>query len=258
MLYDVLRKYRSYLEEKYSKETARTYYIRLCNLFEGQDIFGNGSNLNIEKVLNNLANIEHKNHFSQCKNALLHYCEFMNISLPVDVLNDIKELENKTRKKYRKQKPVDFNLLDKKIKHIQNRKLKLSFQAMLATGLRVAEVAGVKPSDCVISDNEIIFSIIAKGGDSESVTIQKSEYPKLYQNMKELIEKTLSNKKVFYSAVYLQSQAKELDFSCHDLRRCFAKIEYKKRKSKEEVMKKLRHSSLKNTNIYLKSKIKIE
>ena len=95
MLYDVLRKYRSYLEEKYSKETARTYYIRLCNLFEGQDIFGNGSNLNIEKVLNNLANIEHKNHFSQCKNALLHYCEFMNISLPVDVLNDIKELENK-------------------------------------------------------------------------------------------------------------------------------------------------------------------
>lgn len=257
MLYDVLKSYREYLETKYSCETARTYSIRLCTLFEGQSLLDMENSLDIDKILNNLAGIKHKNNFSQAKNAFLHFCEFQNITLSSDVLDNIKTLENNTRKKYRKLEEKDFSLIDSKIKHIKNRKLKLSYQTILATGLRVSELAGITPNDCLISDNEITFNVVAKGGQRQMVTVSNIEYPKLYQRIKEQIGKTAPDKKLFYSAIYLQKKAKELGFQCHDLRRAYAKLEYKKSKSKTEVMKKLRHTSIKNTNIYIKSKIKV-
>jgi len=83
------------------------------------------------------------------------------------------------------------------------------------------------------------------------------EYPVVYQRVREQIENTPPDNKLFYSAIYLQNKAKKLGFKCHDLRRACAKLEYRKSKSKDEVMKKLRHSTPKTTDIYLKSRITI-
>ena len=175
-------------------------------------------------------------------------------------LTEIKNLEAKTRKKYRKFKELDFNEVNKKIKAIKNQRLKLCYQTILATGLRVAELSQITTQDCKFLDDEVHFFFIGKGGMLQMVKLLKNEYPKLYENLKEthatLCEKPKVKPKMFYSAVYLQNKARKLGFTCHDLRRAFAKLEYKKSKSKKEVMQKLRHTSMKNTMIYIRRKIK--
>jgi len=257
MIYDLLLEYRDYLMKSYSSATAETYYKRLCRLFEGQHAADTVKRLDVDLVLEKLANIRHKNYFSQAKNAFRHFCEFKDIKLSAGALENIQALGEKTKKKYRKLKAVDYNQVDSKIKHIRNNKLKLGFQAIVATGLRVSELAQLAPDDCTITADAITFKFTGKGRQDGVVVIQESECPKLYNRLKDLIESTPVDKKVFYSAGYLQSKAKELGFACHDLRRAFAKLEYQKCRSKTAVMRKMRHSSVKNTNIYLKSKVNI-
>jgi len=211
----------------------------------------------VQLVLDRLAGIKHKNYFSQGKNAFLHFCELHNIKLSSDTLESIRGLEKKTKKKYRRLRAIDFKQVDNRIKHIRNKKLKLSYQAIMATGLRVSELAQLGPNDCAIAADSITFNFIGKGRRNESATIQATEHPKLYKSLLELVRDMPANKKVFYSAPYLQAKARPLGFSCHDLRRVFAKLEYRKCGSKTEVMSKLRHSNVKTTNIYLRSRVKI-
>jgi integrase len=217
--------------------------------------------MDMEKIITNFSEIKHNNHFSKAKNAFLIFCDFADYSLSDYYLEQIKSLEGQTRKKYRKLKTLDFAEIDKKIKGIKNHKLKMCYQTILATGLRVAELSQIRVQDCAFYDDELFFSFIGKGAKPETVKIIKNEYPKLYGNLKES-HATLSVKnkpmlKMFYSAVYLQAHAKKLGFACHDLRRVYAKLEYKKTKSINDVMQKLRHTSAKNTKIYLRSKIKV-
>jgi len=255
--YDVLKAYRKYLEEKLSRETARTYYIRLDNLLDDQSINEDTIKLDFEKIIIKLEAVKYKNHFSQYKNALYHFCEFCGIAIADEHLDYIEYLKHGKRKKYRKLEAIDYTQIEKRIKHLRNKKLKLSYQALALTGLRVFELAQIKRNDCVINGDKIFFRFVGKGGKPEEVILHEKDNPIVYQNIKELIENTDQEKCVFYSAIYLQTKAKELGFKCHDLRRVFAKKEYKKSKSKSEVMAKLRHSNIKNTNLYLKSKIKL-
>ena len=257
MIYTLLNSYREYLENKYTPSTAETYYKRISSLFKGQSLSDTVSRLDFNKILEHLGKVKYKNHFSQSKNALLHFCKFQDIQMPFDVIEKIKELETGTKKKYRKLQAINYPAIDKKIKHIKNRKLKISYQTMIATGLRVSELASITSDDCIIGDDEITFKFRSKGGAYELVTIVKSEYSKLYADIQELIMNTKVNKKLFYSAIYLQMKAKELNFKCHDLRRIYAHIEYRKTKSKDIVMKKLRHTNMKNTSRYLRSKVKL-
>jgi len=263
MKYGLLTAYRNYLLGIYRPETAQTYYKKLCTLFDGQNLLYTASNLDIDKILDNLSTIKHKNRFSQSKNAFLHFCKFQNIALPYDKLETIKQLEKGTKKKHRKLKVVEFATIDKTIKHLRNKKLKLSYQTLIATGLRVSELASITLEDCTITEDEIKFTFVGKGGAYEVVELQKITYYKLYQDLKEHIKSAANGKnvlktsKVFYSANYLQRRSKELGFGCHDLRRAFAKLEYKKCRSQKQVMEKLRHASVKTTKIYLRSKVKL-
>lgn len=258
MLYNMLADYRSWLETKYTPATAKAYYVRICSLLKGQPVNDTGKRLNVDKVLDRFAELEHKNEFSQAKNSFLHFCEFENLSLSNEVIERIQELETHTRKKYRKLKAIDYITIDNKIKRLKNEKLKLSFQMLTATGLRVSELAQITTAHCVIKNESLSFRFIAKGGNLNTVTLSKSDHPELYERLKELITHTNPERKIFYSSSYLQKQAKRLGFTCHDLRRAFAKLEYKKSRSKAEVKKKLRHSTVKTTNIYLNSKVSIE
>ncbi|MCL2049332.1 MAG: site-specific integrase [Defluviitaleaceae bacterium] len=247
-------------------ETADKYRVRLASLLADQPVTNTVSRLEVGNVLDKLGEIKYKNYFSQSKNAFLHFCEWQGIKLSTDTLACISELERATKKKYKKLKPVAFADINKKIKSLRNMKLKLSFQAIIATGLRVSELAGLSARDCTVSDNSIKFSFTGKGGKVGTATITASDYPKLYERLKEHIEVVRLkeqlgvvplDKKLFYSAGYLQSKATALGFTCHDLRRAFAKIEYKKCKNKAEVSEKLRHTNKRTTNIYLRSKVKI-
>lgn len=258
-MYDVLGAYRDYLIKscRLRPETARTYTNRLENLFEGQDLFHTVEKLDLLKILDKLSSINYKNHYSQSKNALFYFLQYQNINLNDELLEKINNLERNTHKKYRKQKIIVYQEVQKRINHLRNPKLKLCYQTLLETGLRVSELSQIIPRDCKILKEEIHFHFIGKGGNTEQVMLRKQDNSKLYDELKGQIEKTAPDKKVFYSAIYLQKNAIMIGCRCHDLRRICAKLEYKKTKSKESVMKKLRHTNMKTTDIYLKSKIKI-
>ena len=74
MLYNLLADYRAWLETKYTHATANAYYSRMCTLLEGQPVNDTVKRLNTDKMLERLAELTHKNEFSQAKSALLHFC----------------------------------------------------------------------------------------------------------------------------------------------------------------------------------------
>ena len=257
MLHNLLRDYRDWLLQSYSRETADKYRHNLAVLLAGQSVSDPINNLDVGLVLGKLSDVKYKNYFSQSKNAFLHFCEFAGINLSADTLAQIEELQDKSKKKHRKLKPVEYNQIEDKIKQLRNMKLKLSYQTIIVTGLRISELSDLSPKDCSITADTITFSFIGKGSKTGTVEISKTDCPLLFERVTALITSTPANKKVFYSAVYLQKQATELGFACHDLRRVFAKLEYKKCKNKTEISEKLRHSNIRTTNIYLKSKVQL-
>ncbi len=187
MIYDLLKDYRNYLLETCQQAMAETYYKRLCVLFEGQNLVDTVGKFDVGKVLGKLGEIKHKNPFSQSKNAFLYFCKFQNIKLSVAALDKIKELEAKTIKKRRKMDTVDIKQVLRTIKHIKNEKLKVCYEVILATGLRVSELAYITAENSTVSDEHITFSFIGKGGKMETVEITAAEYPTLYQRLKETI-----------------------------------------------------------------------
>lgn len=256
MKYEVLANYRSYLLTTVglSQETTRTYYNKIDKLIDTQNI----DNLNISLIINNLSKIKYKNHFSQSKSALLYFLKFLHITLSNENRERIEMLEKNLHKKYRKLKEVDFKKIENKIKHIRNKKLKLSYQVMFEMALRVSELARISMRDCIVDKSTITMYFAAYRGNKEQVVLKREENEKLFHDLQELIKKTNDNNKVFYSANYLQQKAKTLGFACSDLRKACAKIEYKKTKSKQEVKKKLRHKNIKATNSCLRNKVKID
>lgn len=255
MKYNMLRGYDKYLMERYSKDTARTYRTRLNFLLEEQFLIDTYTDIDFEKVIKQFEKVKYKNYFSQCKNAFFHFTEFQGKTFNSEEMRKIKELEQKTHKKYRKRKEINYQEILKSINNQKNQKLKLSFLTMLNTGLRVSELAQITPQLCQLND-KIIFNFIGKGGKKETVTLLKSDNKELFEKLVNYIEKVDVNKKLFYSAIYLQENAKNLGFKCHDLRRIYAQLKYKETRDKNEVRKKLRHVNIKTTNIYLKCKIK--
>lgn len=255
--YDVLTAYRSFLNERLRPATARTYSERLNTLFDDQSILNTIENLNIDKMIDDLTSVKYKNEYSQYKNALLYFLEFQNISLNKEQNAKIKALEKETRKKYKKLETVHFQRIDRTIKHLKNKKLRLCYQTLVATGLRVFELAQITKDNCKLSDDKLILEFNGKGGNHEQVILEKVDNEKLYNELKEMIITIQDNKKVFYSSNYLQQKAKQYNFTCHDLRRAYSKLEYKKTKSKKQVKEKMRHTNDETTEIYLKSKVKI-
>lgn len=260
MMDEVLQMYRAKLSasERLRPQTVRMYSERLKTLLEGQSLFSTVENLDVPKILHQFSKIKYKNEFSQYKNALFYFLKFQNITLTTSQLEQIKTLEAKTKKKYRKLESAELRKIDNTIKRLKNTKLKYCYQILLYTGLRVSELAQIKKEDCTISTNQIIFSFIGKGGKQEQATLKREDNEKLFQNLCDMLENTNANCKLFYSSNYLQQKATQYGFKCHDLRRAYAKIEYEKSRSKEQVKEKLRHKNVKTTEKYLKSKVNIK
>lgn len=255
---DVLEEYRFFLEKRRRPATARVYTERLNTLLKGQSIINTMENLDIDKMISNMDKAKNKNEFSQYKNALLYFLDFENIVLSKQQLEIINDFEKSKKKKYRKQQMSDFQKVDKTIKHLKNKKLKLSYQTILETGTRVSELSQITKNNCTFSADTLTMRFIGKGGRQEQVILSKEDNKKLFSDLTEMIQNTRDTKKVFYSANYLQQKAKKYKFTCHDLRRAYAKLEYQKTKSKEDVREKLRHTNIKTTERYLKSQVNIK
>lgn len=255
MKYNELNRYEIYLLENFTPATASTYKKAVDFLLQDQYLLDCRA-LDIAKVIEKLKVIKYKNQYSKYKNAFIKFCEFQRIILDSHILREFELLSNEKKKNRRNLKQVELKDIVNHIKVIKDKKLKLSFETMLHTGLRVSEISQIKKNDCVIFDNTIEFSIIAKGGTFEKVFFPCVQNQRLFNDLKGLIENT-NSEKVFYSPNYLQTKAIEKGFHCHDLRRAFAKLDYKKNKDLEHTMNALRHKNIKNTKIYVNSKIKI-
>ena len=260
MMDEVLQMYRSGLAAggRFSPQTVQVYTERLSSLLDGQSIIKTLENLDIDKMISNLQNVKYKNEFSQYKNALYYFVNFQKITLTKEQQKRIDDLENNTKKKYRKMDSANLKKIENTIKHLKNKKLKYSYQTLLHTGLRVSELAQIAPKDCTLTEQEFTFCFTGKGGKQEQTTFKRVDNEKLFENLKEMIKKTSPDRKLFYSANYLQLKAKNYGFQCHDLRRAYAKVEYKKTRSKEQVKEKLRHTNIKTTERYLKSQVNID
>ena len=259
MKYNVLEEYKDFLKEKDLRpNTIKTYYNRMDGLLDNQYLITTGNDVDLIRIFSNLSNIDYKNHFSQSKNALTYFLECYQMELTKEQEEMIRELEKSTKKKYRKLKTVEYKKMKAVIGRLKNKKLKRSYQVLMKTGLRVSEVSQIKANDCTIFNGTVQFSFVGKGGAREEAYICKVDSPRLYEDLKYTVENSSSNEKLFYSANYLQKKAKEYGFTCHDLRRAFAKAEYTRTKSKEQVKERLRHSKMKTTNLYLNSKVKMD
>lgn len=234
----------------------------MAKLLEGHYLTNDCSKIGISSLISKLSHIHYKNQFSQSKNALLYFCKCYHIDITNKQLKDIERLQKQTRKKYRRLNKTEYPKIKRTINHLKNKKLKVSYLTMIETGLRVSELSQIKIEDCHIYDEKICFSFIGKGGKKAFSTISKKDNTPLYVCLKDTIlyycDKGLDSKKLFYSSQYLQQKAKLYGFSCLELRRISAKLEYKKSKSKNQVKEKLRHANIKTTNIYLDSSVKME
>ena len=253
MKYNTLRDYETFLKGSLADSTAVSYRKCVDTLLQDQYLLDCKS-LNPDLILPKFETMKHKNQYSKYKNAFLKFCEFQGIQLDNDFLLKLNLMKLDKKKKRRNLKEVDLKDINNHIRVIRDRKLKVSYQTLLATGLRVSELSQIQKEDCLIDSNKIELSFIGKGGNPESVSILKSENKSLYQNLSTLIYE--SNEKPFYSANYLQTNTK--GFGCHDLRRAFAKLDYQKNKDLKQTAEKMRHKNKKNTKIYTNSKVKIK
>lgn len=253
--YNELNRYEKFLLKNYTPATAATYKKAVDFLLHDQ-YFLDCRTLDTDKVIQKLIAIKYKNQYSKYKNAFLKFCDFQGIEIQKNVLLELELIKTDKIKKRRKLKQIALKDIQNHIKVIQDKKLKLSFEMMLNTGLRVSELTQIKKEDCLVSKNSIEFSFIAKGGNIEKITFPFSQNERLFNNLTSLIENTHTGK-IFYSTNYIQTKANEKGFHCHDLRRAFAKLDYKKNKNLEHTRVALRHTNVKNTKIYVNSKIKI-
>ena len=227
MKYSVLDDFKVFLHSKYrSRATAKQYYFWAVRLLAGQ-------------FFSDLA-------------AFLNFAEFANINAVIPALSKPKKRRNR---KLKSRKLADIN---SKINVISDKRLSLSYKIMLATGLRVGELASIKKDDIKpLQSGGFSLAFIPKRGGRGQITIPaRQRY--ICNAMNEIIKPGNCGYKVFYSAGYLQSNAKKRGFACHDLRRAFAKMIYRANGKKlAYTCEKMRHASPRTTKIYLKSKIEV-
>ena len=255
MKYNELNRFEDFLIGEYTATTAATYKKAMDFLLQDQYLF-DCHNLDVEKVIHKLKTIKYKNQYSKYKNAFLKFCLFLDIKLDEKTRNELDLLNAEKIKKRRKLIPVELDNILNRLKIMKDKKLRYSFETMLNTGLRVSELSQIKKEDCIIEKNTIVFNFTGKGGKKEKVIFYSNQDQRLFIALKTLIENTKGNK-VFYSVNYLQKKANENGFCCHDLRRAYAKINYKKHHDINQTKTALRHKDIKNTRIYVNSKVKI-
>lgn len=261
MKYDVLEKLRKTLYERYSDNTAKTYYSAAVKLFNDMQ-FNDIADVPEEKLEAALKQkFRTKNDFSAAKQAVKNlkkiYPEF---HCPKDVFFKSTSMKKRNFGKKGK-KVIEYDSMKRKINQISNEKLKLAYRLGLVSGLRISELAQLEKADIEISNNKIFLNVRhGKGGSNGIVECQSDSY--LLKKLPVFL-KNFNNDtgKIFYSEVYMREKANRLGFECHDMRRAYAitlreklKKEMPVEQANEIVQKSLRHKRFSTTKRYLFNK----
>lgn len=253
MKYAVLDNFKAFLRGRYaSRATVKQYAAWASRLLEGQ-FFNDLAGVNMETMAAELERqTKNRNEYSQAKNALLNFAEFAHREARIPALKKPK------KRKYRKLKTKKLEDIKNKIHVIPDKKLTLCYKMMLATGLRVGELAGIEKRGIqALESGGFSLIFVPKGGGTNTITIPPQE-KYICKALAGILQPQNSADKAFYSVGYLQENAKQRGFACHDLRRAFAKTTYRDSGGKlAYTAEKMRHTSPRTTKIYLESKVEI-
>ncbi|MCL1995522.1 MAG: tyrosine-type recombinase/integrase [Defluviitaleaceae bacterium] len=261
MKYNILNDFRRYLNNKYNKNTADTYYFAVDKILKNHQ-FGDLSEVNfgslgIDKIKGN------KNEFSAIKNGLKNLNKFSSdFKIPKD--DFFKEISKKKRNFIKsKGKEINLDKTRRKINATKNDKYKLAFRLAMVSGLRVSELSQLSKKDLKIdSDANKIDVFIERGKGGKKGNVLSMEDPYLCQKLSGYIEKLNNGDKIFPAKQSLKNKAKSLGIEMHDLRRIFA-ITYRKNlmnegvgilQANEATQNALRHTRFSTTKRYLFNK----
>lgn len=177
MKYDILSAFREYLYSSLSnRKTADRYYFAVDKLLSDYQ-FDDLAELSSGDIKAKLEKCSGKANFSAAKNGLLHLKRF-DSRLPLPD-KDFFTTQSRSRKSHSK-KPAKTLYLDttsRKINAIRDKKLKLAYRLMLASGLRVNEAAQLTREDFLIDgDNLSVRVLHGKGGSNGTVKCMKDAY----------------------------------------------------------------------------------
>lgn len=260
MKYRILEAFQEYLMGTMNKNTARKYYTSVKSIFRDAD-FKSLDEVDPAFIQRQMEGIVGKNEFSAAKMGLLKLKEFEPaLALPKKQFFSDQEKLKKNYVKSRGQKIYKDTIL-RKINKVRDLELRLAYRLGIVSGLRVSELAALKPKDIHLSGEQIqIYVENGKGGKSGEVTCLQDLYVK--EKLEQLVNGKMPDTTLFPTAGHMMNEASRLGFECHDLRRIFAQdlklelLEQGKTKQEAEdcVRVELRHSKIKTTNIYLRGR----
>lgn len=222
MKYDILTNFKSYLQENLNKNTAKTYFSAVNMLFKDLN-FKKLNEIPPDLILKRVQNLDNKNKVSAVKNGLKYlkmYDDSLNLP-PEKAFSDI--LHHKRNHVKSKGKKVDFDLMQRKVNAIRNKKLKLAYRLASISGLRVSELSDLEAGDIQFNEDGTINVTVkhGKGGKSGIVKCLKDNY--VYDNLKRFCQEQ-DKGKIFYSESYMREKANALGMQMHDFRRAFANL----------------------------------
>lgn len=217
-------------------------------------------------ILDGLKSINNKTELSQVINSI-RIIQQTNNNIKIIPEEELKSIiKNKSNNRHKSYEP--YKLKDALRKNaLRNDKYKLAYRLMLVSGLRVFEIEALEKDDIKFNGDDI-FVIVrdGKGGKFAEVKCLEDKY--LSKRLKDFLVDKESKDKIFYSKSVLQEKANKLGFTCHDLRRAYAKLVKKEfnnnlievaRNEKEKIIEEevkiaLRHSKFETSKRYLYSK----
>jgi len=261
---DILNNLVAILEgEGYRDETIRCYKNSLNRILRKNKSY----DLSSDEFKKQLKLIKNKTELSQVINSI-RKLKKSGIDIKVPKEEELKDIiKNKKRNRHKSYEPYKLKNALNSINRLRDEKYKLAYRLMLNSGLRAFELDKLTKSDITFSDKGIVIKVNdGKGGKEGSVNCLKDPY--LEKKLSEFLICKDDKEKLFYNKSKMQNKAQELGFTCHDLRRAYAKlvkreaerniecedIELKKEMVKEEIMKALRHSKFDTSKKYIYSR----
>lgn len=225
MKYDILEPYKEFLYDQLTTNTAKKYYSCMVKLLQGTNI-NRVEELSLEYLQEELVRrFKTKNEFSAAKNALRLFGEYYP-KLQMPTKEYFKE-ESLKKRNYTKKpgKVIHLKTTMRKINQIKNPKLMYAYRLAVISGLRVSELADLRPSDLTFSEGRITVTVRkGKGGHGGVITCRQDTY--LYDRLQKYVSRVQTQatqeEKLFYSEATMRKEAGRLGLECHDLRRIYA------------------------------------
>lgn len=166
------------------------------------------------------------------------------------------KLQQKKAKKYKKEKEDKLKVkkLEMNINKIKSKRNKIAFRLQEISGLRVAELAKLRPEDILINeDGKIKIQVInGKYGNNRIVDCFHDDWV-----LNQLLKlKPKNNGYLFNTKEYLMKEANKRGFHSHELRKIYSHtFFYNCMENKEKTLKMLAlqmgHRDIKETYIYI-------